>query len=74
MHVYIYISMSAMLSAPGATRGGGGGLGGASACSRWCPTSYMDAAFVLQAHKGLEIRTNRSLLFTQVGLLQLQHD
>ena len=29
-----------------------------------------DAAFVLLAHEVLEIRTNRSLLFTQVGLLQ----
>ena len=46
----------------------------ASTCSRWRHTSYMDAAFVLLAHEGLEIRTNRSLLFTQVGLLQLQCD
>ena len=37
-------------------------------------TSYMDAAFVLLTPEGLEIWTNRSLLFTQVGLLQLQRD
>ena len=37
-------------------------------------TSYMDAAFVLLTPEGLEIWTNRSLLFTQVGLLQLQCD
>ena len=47
---------------------------GTSTCSRWRPTSYMDAAFVLLAHEGLEIRTNRSLLLTPVGLLQLQRD
>ena len=29
----------------------------------------LDAAFVLLAHEGLEIERNRSLLFTQVGLL-----
>ena len=37
-------------------------------------TSYMDAAFVLLAHEGSEIWTNQSLLFTQVGLLQIQSD
>ena len=67
MYISIYISMSVTLSAPGATRG-------ASTCSRWRPTSYMDAAFVLLAYEGLVIRTNRSLPFTQVGLLQLQRD
>ena len=36
--------------------------------------SYMDATFVLLAHERLEIRTNQSCLFTQVGLLQLQRD
>ena len=40
---------------------------GASTCSRWRPTSYM-----YMAHEGSEIRTNQSLLFTQVGLLQLK--
>ena len=37
-------------------------------------TSYMDTAFVLLTPEGLEIWTNRSFLFTQVGLLQLQRD
>ena len=37
-------------------------------------TSYMDAAFVLLVHKGSEIWTNQSPLFTQIGLLQLQRD
>ena len=37
-------------------------------------TSYMDVAFVLLTPEGAEIWTNRSLLFTQVGLLQLQRD
>ena len=64
---YIYISMSVTRSAPGATRG-------ASTCSRWRPTSYMDAAFVFLAHEGAEIWTNWSLLFTQAGLLQLQRN
>ena len=62
--ILYYMSRSVMLSAPGATQG-------ASMCLRWRRTSYMDAAFVLLAHEGSEIRTNRSLLFTQVALLQL---
>ena len=37
-------------------------------------TSYMDAAVVLLTPEGSEIWTNRSLLFIQVGLLQLQRD
>ena len=37
-------------------------------------SSYMDAALVLLAHEGSEFWTNRLLLFTQVGLLQLQRD
>ena len=37
-------------------------------------TSYMDAAFVLLTPEGIATWTNRSLLFTQVGLLQLQRD
>ena len=51
IYIYTYISMSVTLSTPGATRG-------ASTCSRRRPTSYMDAAFVLLVHEGLEIRTN----------------
>ena len=38
----------------------------------YTPFLSMDAAFVLLAHEGSEIRTNRSLLFIQVGLLQLE--
>ena len=38
-------------------------------CSRWRPTSYRDATFVLLVHKGSEIWTSLSL---QVSLLQLQ--
>ena len=37
-------------------------------------TSYMDAAFVLLTPEGIVTWTNRSLLFTKVGLLQLQRD
>ena len=55
--------MSVMLLAPGGPPGGQ---------ARVQDGSFMDAAFGLLAHKGVEIRTNRSLLFTQVGLPQLQ--
>ena len=34
-------------------------------------TSYMDAAFVLLVHVGLETWTSQLLYFTQVGLIQL---
>ena len=69
MYIYMCIDISISVNAFGP-----GGHQGASTRSRWRPTSYRDAAFVLLVHEGLEIRTNQSLLFTQVGLLQLQHD
>ena len=55
--MYIYVSMSVTLSAPGAIRGGGGG-GGQACVQDGILTSFMDAAFVLLAHEGSEIWTN----------------
>ena len=60
-------SITVTLSTPGATRGTARVQDGVLTC-------YMDAAFVLLAHKGSELWTNQSILFTQIGLLQLQHD
>ena len=59
-----YYSCDETLPAPGAP-------GGQVRVQDGVLTSYMDAAFVLLTPEGLEIWTNRSLLFTQVGLLQL---
>ena len=54
--------------------GHGGPLGGQARVQDGVLTSYMDAAFVLLAIEGSEIWINRSLRFTQVGLLQLQRN
>ena len=62
-----YYSCNETLPAPGSPRGEARVQDGVL-------TSYMDAAFVLLTPEGLEIWTNRSLLFTQVGLLQLRRD
>ena len=50
------------------------GPGGQARVQDGVLTNYMDAAFILLPHEGSEIWTNQSVLFTQVGLLQLQRD
>ena len=64
-----YYICNETLLAPGPPGGGGW-----ASVQDGVLTSYMDAAFVLLTPEGSEIWTNRSLLFTQVGLLQLQRD
>ena len=62
VYVYIYVYMYIYIYVYNAF-GPGGPPRWASTCSRMRPTSYMDAAFVLLAHKGAENWTNEITSF-----------
>ena len=65
IYIYVCVTLRNAISGP---------PGGQARVQDGVPSSYTDTDFALLAHEGSEIWTSRSLRFTKVGLLQLQHD